>query len=102
MRLLKAQLRGRRWFADPARRADALAVLQERMRVSPDVAEKVYLAYAQDWPNALAPDLRFNERATARTIETAGELGEIERPYPSPSQLQEPQYLERALREVES
>jgi ABC-type nitrate/sulfonate/bicarbonate transport system substrate-binding protein len=102
VRLLKAQLRGRRWMSDPAHRADVLAVLEERLKVSPELAEKTYRYYTQDFPNAIAPDLRFDERATLRTIEVLGEQDAIERPYPTPAQLWEPAYLERALREVGS
>jgi ABC-type nitrate/sulfonate/bicarbonate transport system substrate-binding protein len=100
VRFLKAQLRARRWLNDPAHRADFLAVIQDRLKVSPDIAEKVYLYYTRDLPDAIAPDLRLNERATARTIEVAGATDEITRPYPAPTQFFEPSYLDRATREL--
>jgi NitT/TauT family transport system substrate-binding protein len=101
-RFLKAQLRARRWLSDPAHQADLLAVLQDRLKVSASIADKIYTYYTQDLPNAIAPDLRLNERATARTIEVAGATDEIARPYPAPAQFFEPSFLDSASRELGS
>jgi NitT/TauT family transport system substrate-binding protein len=102
VRFLKAQIRALRWLNDPANRDGVLAVLQERLKVTPTIADKIYTYYTHDVPDALARDLSFNERATTKTIETAGELGEIERPYPPATQFYEPSYLSQAQRELGS
>ncbi len=100
VRFLKAQIRARRWLDDPANREAVLAVLQERLRVSPSIAEKIYTFYTQETPDALARDLGFNERATTKTIEILGELGELQPPYPPAQQFYEPSYYQRALQEL--
>jgi ABC-type nitrate/sulfonate/bicarbonate transport system substrate-binding protein len=102
VRFLKAQIRARRWLNDPTNRGGVLAVLQERLKVTPSIAEKIYTYYTREVPDALSRDLAFSERATAKTIEIVGELGDIERPFPAPSQFFEPSYRERALRELGS
>jgi NitT/TauT family transport system substrate-binding protein len=99
-RFLKAQIRALRWLYDPANRDGVIAVLQERLKVSPTIADKIYAYYTRDVPEALARDLDFNERATTKTIETAGELGEIDRPYPPATQFYEPSYLSQAQQAV--
>jgi len=50
--------------------------------------------------DALARDLGFNERATTKTIEILGELGELQPPYPPAQQFYEPSYYQRALQEL--
>jgi NitT/TauT family transport system substrate-binding protein len=102
VRFLKAQVRAMRWLNDPANHDGVIAVLQERLKVSPSIAEKIYSYYTHDVPDALSPDLNFNERATTKTIETTGELGEIEQPYPPATSFYEPSYLQRAQRELGS
>jgi ABC-type nitrate/sulfonate/bicarbonate transport system substrate-binding protein len=101
-RFLKAQIRAMRWLNDPANRDGVLAVLQERLKVTPAIADKIYTYYTRDVPDALARDLNFNERATTKTIETIGELGDIERPFPEATSFYEPSYLQRAQRELGS
>ena len=89
-----------RWLYDPANRDGVVAVLQERLKVTPTIAEKIYTYYTREVPDALARDLALNERATTKTIETVGELGEIERPFPAATQFYERTYLERAQQEL--
>jgi ABC-type nitrate/sulfonate/bicarbonate transport system substrate-binding protein len=100
VRFLKAQIRARRWLDDPANREGVLAVLQDRLKVTPTIAAKIYDFYTRETPDALARDLSFNERATSKTIEILGELGELERPFPSATQFYEPSYLSQAQQAV--
>lgn len=100
VRFLKAQLRALRALYDPGYHDNVVAVLQERLKVSPSIAEKIYTYYTREVPDALARDLNFNERATTKTIETAGELGEIERPFPPATQFYDPTYLAQAQQAV--
>jgi NitT/TauT family transport system substrate-binding protein len=102
VRFLKAQIRALRWLYDPANRDGVIAVLQERLKLTPTIADKIYTYYSREVPDALARDLAFNERATTKTIETVGELGELERPFPPASSFYEPSYLQRALQELGS
>ncbi|MBX5491591.1 MAG: ABC transporter substrate-binding protein [Chloroflexi bacterium] len=102
VRFLRAQVRARRFLDDPANRESVEAVLRERLRVSPAIAARIYDFYTRETPDALARDLQLNERATTRTIEIVGELGELTAPYPPASQFLAPEYLQRALRELGS
>jgi ABC-type nitrate/sulfonate/bicarbonate transport system substrate-binding protein len=99
-RFLRAQVRARRFLDDPANREVVEAVLQQRLRVSPAIATRIYDYYTREVPDALARDLRLNERATSKTIEIVGELGELSAPYPPARQFLAPEYLERVLSEL--
>jgi NitT/TauT family transport system substrate-binding protein len=101
-RFLRAQVRARRFLDDPANRAVVEAVLQQRLRVSPAIAARIYDYYTHAVPDALARDLQLNERATAKTIEIVGELGELPTPYPPARQFLAPEHLQRVLRELGS
>ncbi|HLH21171.1 MAG TPA: ABC transporter substrate-binding protein [Chloroflexota bacterium] len=100
VRFLKAQLRALRWLYDPANHDGVTAVLQERLKVTPAIADKIYTYYTHDVPDALARDLNFNEQATTKTIETIGELGDIPAPLPQATSFYERSYLAQAQQAV--
>lgn len=58
-RYIAAYVESLRWALDPANRGEAAALLAERLKVAPDVAEAAY-DRAADPVNGLAPDARFN------------------------------------------
>ena len=72
------------------------------MTRSPSIAAKIYDFYTREVPDALSRDLAFNERATTKTIEILGELGELQPPYPPASQFYDSSYLSQALQAVGS
>ena len=73
-----------------------------QIQASPAIAARIYDYYTHEVPDALARDLQLNERATTKTIEIVGELGELTAPYPPARQFLAPEHLQRVLRDLGS
>src|SRR5262249_8312935 len=59
VRYISAYVEGRRWAFDPANKAEAIALLSERLKPTPQVAALAY-AVATDPPEGMAKDAKFH------------------------------------------
>src|SRR5437763_17213818 len=58
VRYISAYVEGRRWALDPANKAEAIALLSERLKLAPQVAALAY-AVATDPAEGMAKDAKF-------------------------------------------
>ena len=78
-RFLKAQIRAMRWLYDPANRDGVLAVLQERLKVSPTIVERSTRTTParcptrcrRTWPSTSAPPRRRSRRSASSATSSA-------------------------------
>jgi ABC-type nitrate/sulfonate/bicarbonate transport system substrate-binding protein len=96
-RYLAAYIESLRWALDPANRVEAAALVAERLKVAPDVAEAAY-DRAADPVNGLAPDARFNMEGFRNQMALRAEfLGTWGGKPPPPDKYVDLSYYERAL-----
>jgi ABC-type nitrate/sulfonate/bicarbonate transport system substrate-binding protein len=96
-RYIAAYVESLRWALDPANRAEAAALLAERLKVARDVAEAAY-DRAADPVNGLAPDARFNMEGFRNQMALRAEfLGTWGGKPPEPDRYIDLTYYQRAV-----
>jgi len=97
-RYLAAYVEATRWALDPANQAECVAMLAERLKLSPDVAEQTYRMLA-DPKSGLAPDARFNLEGFRNVLALRAEIeGQWGGKAPPPDRYLDLGYYERALK----
>lgn len=96
-RYLVAYIESLRWALQPANRAEAAALLAQRLKLAPDVAAATY-DVAADPVNGLAPDARFDMGGFRNVLAMRAELqGAWGGKPPAPDKYVDFAYYERAL-----
>lgn len=94
VRYLTAIVRADRWLADPANKDEAIRILAEATRNSPEMTRRAWDYLAQI--DGRSPDGSVYSAGVTAIIEQLGELGELSRPLPSPDRYMDLRYLEEA------
>jgi ABC-type nitrate/sulfonate/bicarbonate transport system substrate-binding protein len=96
-RYLAAYIEALRWALDPAHRSEAAALIAERLKIAPDVAEAAWYA-AADPVNGLAEDARFDLEGFCNQMALRAELmGTWGGKPPEPDRYLDLSYYRRAL-----
>lgn len=96
-RYIAAYVESLRWALDPANRAEAAALLAERLKVTADVAEATY-ERAADPVNGLVPDARLDMDGFRNVLALRAELqGQWGGKPPPPDKYVDLSYYQRAL-----
>ena len=99
-RYLAAYVESLRWTLTPANRAEAVALLAERLKIAPDIAAATYDA-AADPVNGLAPDARFDMDGFRNVLALRAEMmGAWGGTPPPPEKYVDLSYYQRALASV--
>lgn len=94
---LAAYVESLRWAINPANRAESVALLAERLKISSDIAAATY-DVAADPVNGLAPDARFDMDGFRNVLSLRAELqGAWGGTAPLPDKYVELSYYQRAL-----
>jgi NitT/TauT family transport system substrate-binding protein len=97
-RYLAAYIESLRWALNPANRAEAAALLAERLKIPGDVAEATY-DRAADPINGLAPDARLDMDGLRNVLALRAEMqGAWGGKAPAPDQYVDLSYYQRALK----
>lgn len=97
VRYLRAYIEGRRWVLDPANKAEAIALLAERLKLAPDVAEKAY-AVAADPVDGIAKDAKFDMDGFRNVLKLRAEIeGQWGGTPPAPEKYLDFSYFDKAL-----
>jgi ABC-type nitrate/sulfonate/bicarbonate transport system substrate-binding protein len=72
-RYIRAIIEGSRWLRDPANKAEAIALLSERLQLSADVAAKSY-AIATDPVDGMAKDLKLDVEGLRNVLRLRAEI----------------------------
>jgi ABC-type nitrate/sulfonate/bicarbonate transport system substrate-binding protein len=70
---IKAYVEGRRWLLDPANKAEAIQLLADRLKITPDVAAKSYAA-AADPADGIAKDATFDMDGFKNVLKLRAEI----------------------------
>ena len=96
-RYLAAYVEATRWALQPANKAECVAMLAERLKLPPDVANQTYQMLA-DPKSGLAPDARFNLEGFRNVLALRAEIeGQWGGKAPAPDRYLDLGYYERAL-----
>jgi len=96
-RYLAAYVQSLRWALDPANRAESVALLAERLKISSDIAAATYDVAAEP-ANGLAPDARFDMAGFRSVLALRAELlGAWGGTPPAPDKYVDLSYYQRAL-----
>ena len=94
---IQANVEGLRWAMNPANKAEAVAVLSERLRLPEDIATKTYEA-AVDPHKGLSRDAKFDMEGFKNALKLRAELLRTPGTDPSkPEKYLEPAYYQRAI-----
>ena len=97
VRYISAYVEGRRWALDPANKAEAIALLSERLKLTPQVAALVYAA-ATDPAEGMAKDAKFDMAGFANVLKLRAEIeGQWGGKPPAPEKYVDLSYYDRAL-----
>jgi ABC-type nitrate/sulfonate/bicarbonate transport system substrate-binding protein len=97
VRYISAYVEGRRWALDPANKAEAIALLAERLKLAPEVAAQSY-AVATDPADGIAKDARFDMDGFKNVLKLRAEIeGQWGGNPPPPDKYIDLSYYERAL-----
>ena len=97
VRYIRAYVEGRRWVLDPANKADAIALLVERLKLSPEVAARSY-AVATDPADSIAKDAKFDMEGFKNVLKLRAEIeGQWGGSAPPPDKYIDLSYYDRAL-----
>lgn len=100
VRYIKAYVEGRRWALDPANKAEAIALLAERLKLSPEVAAQTY-AVATDPADPIAKDAKLDMEGFKNVLKLRAEIeGQWGGNPPPPDKYLDLSYYERALSEL--
>ncbi len=73
VRYIQAYVEGRRWALDPANKAEAIALLAERLKLAPDIAAQTY-AVATDPVDGIAKDAKFDMEGFKNVLKLRAEI----------------------------
>ena len=94
---IKAYVEGRRWALDPANKAEAIALLAERLKLAPEVAAQSY-AVATDPVDGIARDAKLDMAGFRNVLKLRAEIeGQWGGNPPPPDKYLDLSYYERAL-----
>jgi len=97
VRYISAYVEGRRWALDPANKAEAIALLSERLKLTPQVAALAYAA-ATDPAEGMAKDAKFDMAGFANVLKLRAEIeGQWGGKPPAPEKYVDLSYYDRAL-----
>lgn len=97
IRYIQAYIEGRRWALDPANKADATALLAERLKLTPEVAAQSY-AVATDPVDGIAKDAKFDMEGFKNVLKLRAEIeGQWGGTPPAPDKYVDPSYYDNAL-----
>lgn len=97
VRYISAYVEGRRWALDPANKAQAIALLSERLKLAPQVAAQAY-AVATDPTEGMAKDAKFDMAGFANVLKLRAEIeGQWGGKAPAPEKYVDLSYYDRAL-----
>jgi len=97
VRYIQAHVEGLRWAMNPANKAEAVALLAQRLKLGPDVALKCW-ELAADPVNGFAKDARFDLEGFKNVLKLRAEIeGQWGGTPPAPERYLDLSYYERAL-----
>jgi len=97
-RYMAAYVESLRWVLQPANRADSVALLVQRLKLAPDVAEKAY-EQMREPKFGLATDARFDVEGFKNLLAIRAEMeGQWGGKPPAPGKYFDLQYYERAMK----
>ena len=97
VRYISAYVEGRRWAFDPTNKAEAIALLSERLKLAPQVAALAY-AVATDPAEGMAKDAKFDMAGFANVLKLRAEIeGQWGGKPPAPEKYVDLSYYDRAL-----
>jgi ABC-type nitrate/sulfonate/bicarbonate transport system substrate-binding protein len=100
VRYISAYVEGRRWALDPANKAEAIALLSERLKLTPQVAALAYAA-ATDPAEGMAKDAKFDMAGFANVLKLRAEIeGQWGGNPPPPEKYLDLSYYDRALASI--
>ena len=100
VRYIKAYVEGRRWALDPANKAEAIALLSERLKLAPEVAAQSY-AVATDPVDGIARDAKLDMAGFRNVLKLRAEIeGQWGGNPPPPDKYIDLSYYDRALSEI--
>jgi ABC-type nitrate/sulfonate/bicarbonate transport system substrate-binding protein len=100
VRYIRAYVEGRRWALDPANKEEAVALLAERLKLTPQVAAQAY-AVATDPAEGMAKDAKFDMEGFRNTLKLRAEIeGQWSGNPPPPDKYIDLSYYERALSSI--
>ncbi len=100
VRYISAYVEGRRWALDPANKEEAVALLAERLKLTPQVAAQAY-AVATDPAEGMAKDAKFDMEGFRNTLKLRAEIeGQWGGNPPPPDKYIDLSYYERALSSI--
>jgi ABC-type nitrate/sulfonate/bicarbonate transport system substrate-binding protein len=97
VRFLRAKKQAIDWLYDPAHKDEAIVILAEKARMTPDLARRTYdlkITREHVFSSELVPDLE----ALQDVINVLGTLGDLSAPLPNPQKFVDPRYADRARR----
>lgn len=97
VKYIQAHVEGLRWALNPANKAEAAAILGERLKLPPEVAARAY-EYGLDPANGFAKDAKFNLDGFRNVLKLRAEmLGTWGGTPPAPEKYLDFSYYDRAL-----
>ena len=96
-RYIAAYVEGLRWALDPANRASAIGLLQQRMELAPDIAEQCFVQIT-DAKNGFAADAKLDHAGMVKVLELRAKFaGESPAAIPSPARYIDESYYRNAV-----
>jgi ABC-type nitrate/sulfonate/bicarbonate transport system substrate-binding protein len=100
VRYISAYIEGRRWALDPANKAEAIALLAERLKLAPQVAAQSY-AVATDPADSIPKDAKFDMDGFKNVLKLRAEIeGQWGGNPPPPEKYVDLSYYDRALASI--
>ena len=100
VRYIGAYIEGRRWVLDPANKAEAIALLAERLKLAPQVAAQSYVV-ATDPADSIAKDAKFDMDGFKNVLKLRAEIeGQWGGNPPPPDKYLDLSYYDRALASI--
>jgi ABC-type nitrate/sulfonate/bicarbonate transport system substrate-binding protein len=100
VRYIKAYVEGRRWALDPANKSAAIALLADRLKLSPEVAALSY-GVATDPNDSIAKDAKFDADGFKNVLKLRAEIeGQWGGNPPPPDKYLDLSYYDKALAEI--
>jgi ABC-type nitrate/sulfonate/bicarbonate transport system substrate-binding protein len=100
VRYISAYVEGTRWALDPANKAEAIALIAERLKLTPQVAAQTY-AVATDPPDNIAKDAKFDMAGFRNVLKLRAEIeGQWGGNAPPPDKYVDLSYYDRALASI--
>jgi ABC-type nitrate/sulfonate/bicarbonate transport system substrate-binding protein len=100
VRYISAYVEGSRWALDPANKAEAIALLTDRLKLAPQVAAQTY-AVATDPPDSIAKDAKFDMEGFKNVLKLRAEIeGQWGGNPPPPEKYVDLSYYNRAVSSI--